>query len=330
MTGLIVNVYAIPTASNAGPDQSLCGVSGTILAGNDPAPYSGLWTIVSGAGGTLINRDLNTTVFTGSLGETYILRWTISNVTCISSDEVVISFPVVAARPSNFISAPTPVCQGSAGNVYTVPNVSGNTYNWSYSGTGHTINGTGNSVTVDFDATATSGTLSVTASNACGTSAARTVNIIVTPLPVATFSYAGTPYCQNAANPLPTFSGGGAAGTFSSTAGLVFVSPATGQVNLAASIPGSYTVTNTIAASGGCSVVTATSPLTISDLIWTGTSGTDWTVTGNWSCGFVPYSTSHVQIPDVTNKPVINSGVTAEARNITIENGSSLTVHQAL
>ena len=61
---------------------------------------------------------------------------------------------------------------------------------------------------------------------------------------------------------MPTFSGGGVAGTFSSTAGLVFVSTATGQVNLAASTPGSYTVTNTIAAAGGCAVrSTANSPI---------------------------------------------------------------------
>ncbi|HZM12632.1 MAG TPA: hypothetical protein VFB86_00485, partial [Bacteroidales bacterium] len=322
----VVNVYADPPIANAGPDQSLCGISGTILAGTNPAPYSGQWTAVSGSGGTFINSTQYNSVFTGVLDASYTLRWTISNVSCTSADEVIISFPVVASTPGYFTSAPTTVCQSSGGHVYTVPNVSGNTYNWTYDGTGHTINGTGNSVTVDFNATATSGTLSVTATNACGTSAARTVNIIVTPFPVATFSYDGTPYCQNAANPLPTFSGGGVAGTFSSTAGLVFVSPATGQVNLAASIPGSYTVTNTIAASGGCSGATATSPLTISDLIWTGTSGTDWTVTGNWSCGFVPYSTSNVQIPDVANKPVINSGVTAEAGNITIENGSSLNV----
>jgi len=85
-------------------------------------------------------------------------------------------------------------------------------------------------------------------------------------LPVATFSYAGSPYCQNAANPSPTFSGGGVAGTFSSTAGLVFVSTATGQINLSASTAGTYTVTNTIAAASGCAAVTATSSVTITTL----------------------------------------------------------------
>ena len=89
--------------------------------------------------------------------------------------------------------------------------------------------------------------------------------ISITRLQVATFSYTGTPYCQTAANPLPTFSGGGVAGTFSaSPAGLVFVSTSTGQVNLSSSTPGTYTVTNTIAASGPCPQVVATSQITIS------------------------------------------------------------------
>ena len=65
---------------------------------------------------------------------------------------------------------------------------------------------------------------------------------------------------------MPTYSGGGVAGVFSSTAGLVFVSPATGQVDLSASVAGTYTVTNTIAAAGGCGIVTATSPITITTL----------------------------------------------------------------
>jgi hypothetical protein len=168
-----------------------------------------------------------------------------------------------------------------------------------------------------------------TGSPTCGSSmwADGCRQVTVTPLPVATFNYSGTPYCQNAANPSPTFSGGGVAGTFSSTTGLVFVSTATGQVNLAASISGSYTVTNTIDASGGCGIVTATSPITIiSNLAWTGAVSTDWNDPGNWSCGFIPVSTTNVQIPNVANKPVLSSGAVGTVNNIIIDNGSSLTV----
>ncbi len=175
----VVHVYDPPMFADAGIDQSLCGVSGTILAANNPEPYTGQWTILNGAGGILVNSAMYSTVFTGALGVTYTLRWTISNYSCISSDEVIISFPVIAETPANFLSAPSPVCQGSSGNIYTVPNTEGATYNWSYTGSGHTINGTGNSVTIDFNLTATSGTLSVTATNSCGTSPARTVDITI-------------------------------------------------------------------------------------------------------------------------------------------------------
>jgi gliding motility-associated-like protein len=107
-------------------------------------------------------------------------------------------------------------------------------------------------------------TLTLTATAGCtSTPSSASFRVTVTALPVATFSYTASPYCSNEPNPFPTFSGGAAAGTFSSTAGLVFVNSSTGQVNLAASNAGTYTVTNTIPASGGCSIVTATGQIII-------------------------------------------------------------------
>ena len=316
-----ITVYDNPTTANAGTDQSLCGISSATLAGNNPSPYSGLWTITSGSGGSFVSSAQYNTVFTGILGNAYILQWTISNGPCSSSDNVIISFPVVASTPGDFTSDPTIVCRGTTGNVYTVPYIAGVTYNWSYSGTGQTINGTGNSVTVDFNSTATSGTLGVTATNNCGTSPARTVTITV---PVADFSYTGSPFCQNNANPAPVLAIDGVAGTFTSTDGLVFINTSTGQINLAASTPGNYTVTNTAVVS--CGTITSTSPVTISGLTWTGAISTDWNVAGNWSCGFVPYPTTHAEIPGVANHPVLSSGSTGTVNNLTIDAGTSLTI----
>ena len=70
-----------------------------------------------------------------------------------------------------------------------------------------------------------------------------TSSITITELPVATFQLCSD-HLIVIMQPIqsPTFSGGGVAGTFSSTAGLVFVSTATGQVNLATSTAGTYTV----------------------------------------------------------------------------------------
>ena len=105
-------------------------------------------------------------------------------------------------------------------------------------------------------------TNTIAAANGCAAVTA-TSNVTITALPIATFSYTGSPYCKNGTNPTPTFSGGGVAGIFSSTAGLVFVSTSTGQINLATSTAGTYTVTNSIAAANGCGIVTATSTVTV-------------------------------------------------------------------
>jgi hypothetical protein len=83
-------------------------------------------------------------------------------------------------QPGNFTTSSSTVDLGQTAVTYTVPNdVLATSYNWSYSGAGATINGSGNTVTVDFSSTATSGTLSVTASNACGTSVSQTTSITV-------------------------------------------------------------------------------------------------------------------------------------------------------
>ena len=105
-------------------------------------------------------------------------------------------------------------------------------------------------------------TNTITGTGGCSTATA-TADITITTLPIATFSYTGSPYCQSASNPTPTFSGGGAAGTFTSTAGLLFVSAETGEIDIATSTPGTYTVINTFISAGGCDLVSANSSVTI-------------------------------------------------------------------
>ncbi|MEP6556783.1 MAG: hypothetical protein ABJB11_24720, partial [Ferruginibacter sp.] len=54
-SGILINVSQTPTNSNAGPDQlssATCGLTTVTLAGNAPSIGTGLWTIVSGAGGS--------------------------------------------------------------------------------------------------------------------------------------------------------------------------------------------------------------------------------------------------------------------------------------
>lgn len=84
----------------------------------------------------------------------------------------------------------------------------------------------------------------------------------VTPLPAATISYAGTPFCTSVATPQAVTLTGTTGGTYTAPAGLI-IDASTGAITPGTSTPGTYTVTYTIAASGGCAAVIATTSVTI-------------------------------------------------------------------
>jgi len=79
------------------------------------------------------------------------------------------------------------------------------------------------------------------------------ISLTLVTSPSASFAYPEPAYCVTAQNPLPVFPPGSSAGTFaSSPAGLVFANLFTGEIDLGASTPGVYTVTNTIPPSAAC------------------------------------------------------------------------------
>jgi len=67
------------------------------------------------------------------------------------------------------ISGTSAICQGQNVVSYSLPAIpNASSYIWLYSGTGATINGTSNSITIDYAANATSGILTVKGNNMCG------------------------------------------------------------------------------------------------------------------------------------------------------------------
>jgi len=71
--------------------------------------------------------------------------------------------------PAGSISGTATVCTGQNGVTYSVPAITNATsYTWAYSGSGATISGSTNPITINFSGAATSGNLTVFGSNACG------------------------------------------------------------------------------------------------------------------------------------------------------------------
>ncbi|TGE13854.1 beta strand repeat-containing protein [Hymenobacter elongatus] len=141
---------------------------------------------------------------------------------------------------------PTPTITGTAGGTFS-------------STAGLSLNASTGTINL---ATSTPGTYTVTytVAGTCGSTGSAQVTITTAPL--ASFSYANAAYCTTAANPAPVVPATSTAGTFSATAGLS-ISATTGVISLANSTPGTYTVTNSVAAASGCSATSATTTVTV-------------------------------------------------------------------
>lgn len=85
-------------------------------------------------------------------------------------------------------------------------------------------------------------TVSYTTNGQCPTTSTYPINVINTS--IADFFF--DDYCWNETNPSPTFVNGGIGGVFSPNSPDLVIDGATGEINLAASVPGVYTVTNLI------------------------------------------------------------------------------------
>ena len=92
------------------------------------------------------------------------------------------------------ISGPNTVCQGQNSVAYSVPAIANATsYTWAYSGTGATISGTTNNVTINFAANATAGYLTVAGTNTCGNGTiSANYPITLNLLPAAAGTISGT------------------------------------------------------------------------------------------------------------------------------------------
>ena len=269
-----ITITPAPTAV-AGTAVSTCSNSGAvnITAGSTATNQAGTTWTSNGTGSFTNATSLTTAFYTPSgadiaVGSTTLTLTSTGNGTC-----------AVATSTKSFIITPAPTavagtamatCSNTgAVNITAGSSATNNTgIAWTSNGTGTFANATSLTTATytpsaaDISAGSISLTLTSTGNGTCSV-ATSTKSLTITSAPVATFSYTGSPYCQNTSNPSPTFSGGGVAGTFSSTAGLVFVSTATGQVNLPSSAINTYTVTNSIAATGGCPIQSATSSIII-------------------------------------------------------------------
>ena len=255
----VVTVYTLPTVAISYPASTYCSSENTPI----PVTISGTGAFTGGSYSSLpaglTRNSIGTITPSGSAPGIYTVTYTLPTAGCgtITANTTV----TITALPTvTFNYAGNPFCNSVTTEQPVTVTGTGAYSGGTYSSTpaGLSLNPTTGGIT---PSTSTPGTYTVSystlAAGGCGVVTA-TRSVTVTTMPVATFSYPSNTYCTNAPNPSPVFSGG-VAGTFTaSPSGLEFVSPTTGQIDMINSKTGNYTVTNTVAASGGCPQVSAT------------------------------------------------------------------------
>lgn len=264
-TGPTINynstVKPTPVATSTPTTQTRCsGVASNFVLNSTVAGTSYTWTAFgsgvtghSGGSGTVIAQSVTATT-AGPGAVTYTVTPTAAG--CVGSN-ITTNLTVNPIPVATATTSPLTRCSGDTVSFSVSSNVPGTTFSWttfSSNVTGADASGTGTYV---FDTltttTAAAGTMiyifTPVAAGCTGSQA--TPFVTVNPYPSATFSYA-SPACQNTPNIFPIFGPGASAGTFTVSPSGIVINPSTGEIDLTLSTPGGYSITNTIAAAGGC------------------------------------------------------------------------------
>ncbi|RRB00020.1 beta strand repeat-containing protein, partial [Larkinella rosea] len=193
------------------------------------------------------------------VGPSYVLDVTAIPAVVINTGPV--SQSVCSTNPASFsvdaTNATTYQWQRSADNTFNFPSILSNS--GVYSGTDTPV------LTISSISGMTGYYFRCVVSNSGGSVNSNGAMLTVTTLPTATIFYSSPLLCTvGGSQGLVTRSGNNSnGGVYSSNPSSLSITSNTGIVTPGSSTPGSYTVTYTVAASGGCPVVTATTTLTV-------------------------------------------------------------------
>jgi hypothetical protein len=256
--------------------SSICSGGNTTLTASGTTSYT--WSANAG------NATTSTVNVSPITNTTYTVFGSVAGCTIIPSNTITVTVNNVPNQPGTIVGNNT-ICNGSI-NTYSIPIVLGATsYTWSLPGG---WSGASSTNTINTTASSTSGNLTVTATNACGTSVAQTLSVTVNTVPSAPGTISGNIFVCSGS---------------SSTYSVAAVAGATAYTWVK---PGGWTgasTTNTISATASA------------------TSGTI-SVTASNACGTSAVQTLSVTVNTVPSTPGAISGLTTMCTGATSTNYS--------
>ena len=249
-----LTVNAIPATPTAGSNTPVCTGNSINLTASTVTGATYAWTGPSSYTSSSQNPTLASS--TTTMAGTYSVTSTVAGCTSSGAGSATVVVNTTPAAPT--ASSNTPVCSGTALNLFA-STVSGAIYAW----TGPlSYTSTAQNPVISAATTTMAGTYSVKSIVSGCSSVAGTTAVVITAAPSATIAYSSSSYCTNAGTQSVTRTGT-AGGTYSAPAALI-INSSTGAITPSTStVGGPYTITYTVAASGGCSTYTTTTSVTI-------------------------------------------------------------------
>jgi large repetitive protein len=253
-TSVTATVNPTPSPPTTGGTTTVCpGISANLTAN---APTGTIEWYDAPTGGTLLMTGNNYNTPALNVTTTYYVQNTAGQ--CVSTRTPVTVQVTPVANPQFQYSAGS-FCPSALNPIPVINNPSGGTFSAAPAGLVFVNPTTGE---VNLGASAQNNyVISFTSNGPCPGTTSAGFSIVTNP--TSQFSYNAS-YCQDENNALPALIAGAVAGVFSAApAGLVFVNTSTGEIDLKKSNPGIYTITNNVAASGGCTASTSSTNVTI-------------------------------------------------------------------
>jgi gliding motility-associated-like protein len=248
-----ITVNPIPAAPTSSGGSICAGTSVTLTASGPAGTYQWYDSTVSG------NLLTSGTSFTTPVLNTTTAYYVQVNQSGCTSARTVATANVIPIQQPSFHYPSGTLCVSGSNATPTITGGPGGVFSATPTGLVFANTGTG-----EINATASAlGTYTINYITGGTCVYSSTAKITITNAPDARFVYSG-PVCPQQLTALPDFSPGANAGVFTAVpGGLLFRSNSTGDIDLQKSTPGTYTLTNTIAASGSCAAAVAAGTLTI-------------------------------------------------------------------
>ena len=253
-----ITVIAQPVATFSYSSASVCKSAGTA---NPTVTLDSGSNFTATPSGLSINASTGVIDLTTSTSATYTITHDIPAANGCTAVSATFSLTISELPISATITSPiTTICTSQTVVLTCTTTGAGLIYQWKNGATNVGTNST------TFSAT-TAGSYTVEISNAICTTPIVSNAIVMTTVtqPVATFSYSSASVCKSAgtANPTVTLDSGS---NFTATPSGLSINASTGVIDLTTSTSATYTITHDIPAANGCTAVSATFSLTISEL----------------------------------------------------------------